>query len=327
VGIALGASIFFLAIPSVHLLALNALTECVSLFFVALLVLAISSLVEQFPQQLQYWNVAFVLFLAGLLTCIKPIFLLHVVLFSILLAGSYAWPRARRFMPHLSPPRTTLLLLVLSPVILESLVASWLTGTIILPGSGGYNLSTRLFPAVYGTAEGRGFVSYHDAAAERARQQYPAISSQIFYLAEHPSATVHTYFELLLRAHLQTGTIFAESPRSCVQDPLFAQRVSRFSYRLNYATVRLHAVCLVILGVLFAMRGFGPRLVSSVLLLGSAACLIVLSAPLTYWQGDRIILPAAPFWIALYSMLLSKPSRRDNHTMHDPNYPRGPKGK
>lgn len=82
-------------------------------------------------------------------------------------------------------------------------------------------------------------------------------------------------------------------------------RLSGFMRRLNAAAAALHLVMIVptlLLVVVFARGRDGWRLAELAALALPFLWLLATSG-LTFWQGDRIVLPALPLWIALYGLV------------------------
>ena len=202
----------------------------------------------------------------------------------------------------------------LSPLLVQLvLTASW-TGRPTLAESGSSNFNSRFYPAVYAQQERgdwrRGI--YKTKFAAYARQKNPTLSQQVGYLRSHPKATWDAYKTILIDEHLRATS--AAISGSKIPANAKHQHRARGAWRArtgewnrNFAWAHAFALPLLALG-LVALRLRSRTIFAGLASLAAAATLVV-SAPLVYFQGERVVAAAVPFWLFGYAALVAECTR------------------
>lgn len=111
-------------------------------------------------------------------------------------------------------------------------------------------------------------------------------------LIGRPGLALETYKEILFLNLNAPSTLIKQG-----NNP----KLLAWSYRTSLFYVLVHSVFAVLLLIhLFLYRGDIRRTLLS-LALAALFLLIILSSGISYWQGDRLILPSLPVWIVLYA--------------------------
>ena len=151
-----------------------------------------------------------------------------------------------------------------------------------ISGAGSYNFSNRFFPAVYGRVEGLGFVAYNTEDAETARAERKQIGEQFGYVISHPIATISTWIDIFWHYHLTEPTGFALWDNHSAE-PQRARNLTRLSIWFN--KIFLATSVLGLAGCAVYVHRTAWRNWPAALIAPS----ILVTAPLVYWQGDRIV--------------------------------------
>ncbi|MEM9710534.1 MAG: hypothetical protein AAF871_17330 [Pseudomonadota bacterium] len=161
------------------------------------------------------------------------------------------------------------------------------------------NFEERFYPAVAGMKEdGRPWLHRTEAAAE-AKAARPALGDKIDYVVSHPRTALSAWAVILWEHHLWEGSGFAQ------RDNGPAREGPRDI--LNGASRGLNAVLVVaalagLVGIFAQMVRLGfrtwPILITPVLILGTA--------PVTYFQGDRVIFLALLFLLPFAGSIAPK---------------------
>ncbi|MCB1339204.1 MAG: hypothetical protein KDK10_17710 [Maritimibacter sp.] len=155
-------------------------------------------------------------------------------------------------------------------------------GAARLSTAGGLFFSDRFYPAVYGEAEGLGFTAYNSPAADAARAERPEPRAQAGYLLAHPGPAFRAWEHILWERHLTETTGFAPRSHASMR-PEAAELFRRASAALN--RVFLATGLLGLIGSLVFVARTGWRHWPAALV----APALLATAPLVYWQGDRIV--------------------------------------
>ncbi len=211
------------------------------------------------------WGVP-VLFAAAL---VKPAFLPVAVL-----AVPLALRRNRR-----SLAAATVAALLLAPQLTTTYL---LTGSPTVSQAGQVNFQRRFYPAVVGTQELGSFVTENSDPAKAARARRPRLADQLTYVLAHPGATIRTWAWILWDQHLTEGSGFSrrdnDGARPGPQQALFA-----ISRKLNLLFLAMLLPAAAGLGLF--LRAAPPERWPAAAL----APLLFASAPLVYYQADRIV--------------------------------------
>lgn len=269
-------ALFLSLIPSFQLLAFFALTETLTVFLSCVAIYLFSRWYR--TRRLQDW--LFLTLAAGLLTLVKQaVFPLYLMCMLGLLVHLY---RARA--GHL---RGFLVTLILSgPFMVQMAYSQIYAGTFSMGTTGTFNFDVRFFPAVYGQAKFSRFVDYQSEEAKTAEKEFPSHEEKVDFVRTHALDALRMYFRILWEENVRSGSNHALLFKGSFARPIWEW--SRIWNRVLLAQFFLS--CLVVVyrrqyradAIWFALSGL----------------LLLVGAPMTYWQGDRILLVSMPFLIA-----------------------------
>lgn len=211
------------------------------------------------------WS-SFFLFLAALA---KPAFL-PVAILSLILQFRFNWKS---------------LLVIASIAIIcapQFILTSRTAEGITFSDAGKLNFTNRFFPAVYGYAEHGEFVSYRSAEAQEAKQRHPTTKDQIVFVFSNFGSAVKAYSEILSSSHFLTGSGYLAKSNE-VASPRFKNAFAALSHYLNYILTLLMLPAIIGSFYFFRHRSISEMLAP---LVGLS---LIATAPLVYWQGDRVI--------------------------------------
>ena len=198
--------------------------------------------------------------------------------------------------PALVPVAALALILGLRPLrralpalaVIVALLAPQLVATTIINGrpvissAGALNFRQRFYPAVLGMGELGRFIRGRSDEAVAARRARPALSDQIAYVLARPVTALRTWAYILWTQHLTADTGFSRRDNTGAR-PGPQATLSRLSLRLNTVFLLLLPPGLAGAGLWLA-RSPARRWPAALLPLS-----IFASAPLVYFQGDRIV--------------------------------------
>lgn len=172
-----------------------------------------------------------------------------------------------------------LVLLIIVPQLIST---HSIGGNARLTTAGSINFQNRFYPAVVGTKEYKKFISSNSDEAVSARELRPDIKDQISYVATNPAASFKTWAYILWYHHLRINSGYTN------RDNTPADETARLHLReasswLNTALVAL--LIPAIFGVVYYVRKWSNRSWPAALIGPS----ILATAPLVYYQGDRIV--------------------------------------
>jgi hypothetical protein len=226
--------------------------------------------------------------------CIKPA-LAPVALISVL----FGLARRRDILPTL----LALLLLVGSQVAMTSLIG----GRPVFNTAAASNFSERFYPAVTGAVAGDGLVTYRSDKAVAARALRPELTRQVAFVLSHPLAAARMWAVILWDQNLVQPSGYLQKSNG-IADGVWREPLSQFSLWLN--TVLLMAMIPTVAGVIGFLRAAPARRWVAPLI----GLSIFSGAPLTYYQGDRIIFIAVLLMLPFAGLGIRLLSRRGNAT-------------
>lgn len=213
--------------------------------------------------------------LASLLVVAKPVFQLHLLLITLYLA---------RYVIH-RPKTLPLFLLALSPVFIQLVLMNALIGRLTISTISTHTLEDYFSSQVYALGES---VTFEEA---RLVMDEFSTAEEVAYLARNPGKAVALYVaNVLFQNLLQSSDLLGD------HEPL---RV--FTRSTNTVYYGLHLIFLP-LTVYVVGRKRGRKANVKVLYLFSA--LIIVSSGISFWQGDRLVITAMPYWLAAYMGVL-----------------------
>ncbi|MEE9427141.1 MAG: hypothetical protein V3V25_03235 [Paracoccaceae bacterium] len=211
------------------------------------------------------WGVLFLVLAA----MVKPAFLPVAVLSSVMV---------------LRLNRTSIIVSILMlALVLPQLLATHIKdGKAQISNAGSSNFQKRFYPAVAGRVQTGGFVSYRSDIAVAAREMRPDLRDQIGFVIRHPSAAFKTWATILWSHHLGESSGFTNRDNAMAKGPPrdFLKTVSGV---LNKIFAALIFPAIFGLAVYFRKSRFRSWPA------GFIGPSIVVTAPLVYWQGDRVV--------------------------------------
>ncbi len=172
-----------------------------------------------------------------------------------------------------------------------------------LSSAGSYNVNMRFYPAVKGMVETGQFQSYKTDFAKAAQAERPDTKDQATYILSHPVAAARTWVMILTERHLTETSGFTYLDNAAAR-PDRAAAFLRASGVLNAALLGL-ATFGAIGALVFLLRR--PVAQWPAVLIAPS---ILATAPLVYWQGDRVVffalLWALPFAGYLLAPILDR---------------------
>jgi hypothetical protein len=266
------------------LLTFHALPEVVTTFLLSVCLYYISGHIKNWQDTIFFQTSMLILVLLAVL---KPLFFL-VVLFQLLVIFPIFY--LRQYMAK--PRQFFVLLLVLSPLILQIIIMkinfdSWNVSKI-----GGNTFRDYFF------AEGIqqiNQIKYEDAV-KKAREFSP--QEQLKFILAHKLTYLNLYLGNL-KENIDGEPVFLEIP-------VFHKSIYKFTSNLNTLYFYLHLLFLlpVIITILKTIRDKESEF--AFLLLGTAFILyfVLLTSGISFWQGDRLVMPGLPVWIILYFLVI-----------------------
>lgn len=285
---ALAATALFASNLSLMLLVRQALTEPVAAFLLGLLAVVWARRLHR-PTRAGLLGAVL---LAALLTAVKPVY----VLVLLPTAGYAAW-RGVRAAGGVRRGRFAVgLALALLPVAVQLGIMRHQHGLWALSTIGERAVADYFVPRVYGAVRG--------VSVEAARAQTGPLSAAAHrrFLLGHPGATLRTFAGLVVENVAARSNAIRPDQRAAYL----------YMRAWNAAALAVHVAGLVALGVALVRwrrrRAWPPAEVA--LALAVPVYAVLLTAGLTYWQGDRIVLPVLPVWLVLYPLVLTAVSPR-----------------
>jgi len=269
------------------ILTFHALTEVLTTFLLTVLVILITnkeSIVED-----KFWFS--VIFVVSLLTATKPVYI--ILLIIIISYRIIAFSRAKQRLQS----RMIYFLLAISPVLLQIGIMRMRHNTFSISKIGFLTVKYYYMSQIYSKLEG---LPIHEA---RMYVQPFCTWDMLVYLVRNYKLSIYIYLENI-KENILTKSNFINPKEHLL---LFGYMIF-----LNGVYFVLHLLMLPLVLVLFVIlivkyqqeRDFRKQIEKVVYLL-TPFLLILVTSGITFWQGDRIVLPSLPLWITLYALTLS----------------------
>ncbi|HYG53423.1 MAG TPA: hypothetical protein VD905_21190 [Flavobacteriales bacterium] len=292
------SSISFLLIGtyfSANILTVYALTEITILFLLSLLVFMFS---QSFGKVKKIsWGISILAILA-ILFATKPFFQLSlwvaVVLFMICFFNVI---RKRKIV-------WIWILLALSPAIIQysinkSYHGVWVSDTLIDHNLRWYLMNKVDFYEATGNLEEFNYLSDSVYKAREAKLAELSIHEVRSYLWEHKSATFTVMVDNFC-ANVNTANPYLDA----AANPNLSMR----SWKVNGKFLRLHIYMFIALFIYFAITLWKKpgEFHFYLLCLGFICYMILLSVSITFWAGDRLVVPAIAIWAVMYPVFIAR---------------------
>lgn len=285
--LALLGAVLWLMVPSFHVLAFFTLTETLSIFWICLAIYFV--VLASLDQSEGYWFASAVAF--GGLTLVKqaglPLFVLAFSAFVICAVRKSFYFRA-----------VAGVIVLLSLLSLQLAYTSRYAGVASLGTTGRLNFDVRFFPAVYGKVFLGKFIHDESPEAQAAIREYPTHQEKMTFVLRHPFSALRMYLDILWNENFRSGSSIAKTYEGVLSKVVF-----EFSKILNR---------FILLGFTLSMLviAYRKRLDLPSAFLGVCGSILLAGAPMTYWQGDRIMLISLPFLlvVGIYNVSRFRPS-------------------
>ena len=217
---------------------------------------------------------------------IKPAFLLPAIIFTCLFVY-----RFRRF--------SILYLVPIALIAIQLVVTTVHNGRPAISTAGASNFQERFFPAAMGWREHGKFVHYKSGQAKEYRQTTPELGQQVRAVLSDPWNTTETAIYLLANHHLMTSTGYilrSKNPEGLTRGDILKKHSEIF----NLALIPFWVIG--VLGLAFFVKSRRPFAWAIVVV----APLAIATAPLVYWQGDRVVFVPLLLLLPFAGLALSK---------------------
>ncbi len=294
------------------LIAFHALTETLAIFLLSVHLFFLVRLLS--TKERSVWDRFGAGFSISLAVCTKPAVLIYWLFLAVVALWS-GWRAIRRDDEHRDDGPGTIrrsvakigfLLILASPIFVQLALTRVLTGNAVISVAGRIAIEGRIFPAVYGTATSGTFLVHGDERAKRAEAAYPTVRDKVRYLVHNPVATLKVLKTTIWDKNWRTQSSFTRHPPSVVDDRTPARRLTRISGAVNWVFSWIHLAFLPLWVFSLAVIAGRESDRSLLVLLAALTYSLLLVSGLSFSQGDRLILPAMPVWIVLYSALFSR---------------------
>lgn len=285
--LSVGVVFIFASNLTLLLLTLHALTEVTVTFLLTILIVLIIN--KRKYRDDHFWLL--VIFIVSLLTVTKPVFI--ALLFAVLVY------RIPVFILNIKKRKHKLrllgyIILALCPVLIQLSIMEVKHNEFTISKIGALAVKNYYFAKVYGEV--------NDMSLDQAREHISSYDQKemLEYLLTHYEASLDTYF-WTLKDNFLAGSNFINHPNTYTHLSNYMKIINKVYFRLH-VLMMLPSVILLI--VLFKKKHWIDWEIIVCLML--PMYLIMLTSGITFWQGDRIILPSLPLWLVLYSVVLSR---------------------
>ena len=272
---------------SLFALTYHALTEVVATMLVSLITLHVVSGRASWRSS-GYFII--LVGLLGLLGLIKPLFF-PLLLFHLFIIGPVFYRRT--FIGSTRP--TLLLLMALAPVLLQMALMFSRHAHVGISTIGETTFRNYLFARSFGKVHGMELKVAMDSVASMGPSQVKDAALQM------PGMLVRQYL-----THLEDNIYYAGG-YTLEMAPGAERPIGTFIMdRINKMYCILHVLalipCLYVFVLAYRRRAFGE--LATILIPMAVTYLVLLTSGISFWQGDRLILPAIGAWTFLYPVVI-----------------------
>jgi len=269
-------------------LTFHALTEVLTTFLLSVLVVLIVN--NQNLSRNKFWLLT--IFIVSLLTVTKPVY--QILLFIILIyrIGSLIQQKRK---PQLRS--AIYLFLALSPVLIQIGVMKARHNTFSISKIGTFTVKYYYISRVYGELKG---LSVREARVYVRALQHREIFS---FLVRNYKTSIRVYLRNI-KENVLTKSNFI-NPKEHPTLFRYMKLLNKVYYKLHLFMLPLVFVLLIILATQYRQQSFVRERVEKILYFLIPLLLVFLTSGITFWQGDRVVLPSLPLWIVLYALTLS----------------------
>jgi len=269
------------------LLTLHALTEITTILIITILITSIIN--RKNIDENHYWLL--IIFLLSLLVLLKPLFF---PLWVILLTYRVVTFIHSMLLQQLNWKYLSYIVISVLPVLLQLLLMTIKFNEFTVSNIGSEALKTYYFARVYGEV--------NSIPVEQARMVTTSYGQgQIFrYLLSHIDTSAQIYIKTISE-NLLAKSNFIIYPKPNIY-------LSTYMRLLNIVYFIMHVV-MIPASIIAMIRLYKKKYLAETQIILSLIVLLLFiffTSGITYWQGDRIILPSLPVWLTLYSVVISK---------------------
>jgi len=265
-------------------LTLHGLTEVSTLFLISIFLYQFS---RNRHSILNPKFISTTVLLLVLLTLIRPVFNPLLLLFLFTLVPYAIWKTQRSLRKHFA-----VILIYLLPLLFQVGLMKVQFDTYSISNISGETFKNYFFTKGYADING---IEYKAALSHTIDFSQEEIWA---YISDHPSA----YFEQYttnLDGNLRGNPDFLSAPVNAPKLFRYMQVVNEVYYRLHIIFGSISVILSFVF--LFKKRWKNVQLLTILL---APLFLIILSSGISFWQGDRLMLPSLPIWSALYVYLI-----------------------
>lgn len=265
-------------------LTMQCLTEVTTILLLSCLVYFMSTHFEQI-RLLTFFHP--VLFIFVLLAVLKPVFFLPVLFLLFIVLPFFYLTKYKT-----APKQLITLLLILTPLLYQLTLMKVKYNTFSVSQIGNETFRNYLFA--------QGFQQNNSISLENARAQIKTMTDTEVntYYFENKTTYIKIYFENL-KANLNAFTSFLIGPRGFIYIGL-----GKYMTYVNSIYFYLHLIFIIpILTILYL--SYKRKSWNILILIGGCFCLVYylfLTSPVSFNEGDRLIITSMPIWIFLYSV-------------------------
>jgi hypothetical protein len=279
---------FFAANVTLMLLTLHALTEVTTVFLLCLGLTIATGGVTGRQKLTPLFRYSLLLLVAAMLTVVKPVFLyvaIPLILFQVFYLIEKSQGVLRRY-------GILLLLAAVSPILIQVGIVKVKHQRWGISDIGQQTLNRYMFAVLYSHVEQQPF--------EQARSEVATFSLTEMgtYARRHFPVAVQVW-GTLVRINLTDGSASAVVPGP---HPLLAPYM--FALNRLYYCIHLAMIAPVVLVAVFMLTRRKWARLGCLMLLAGPVIVVFATSGLTFWQGDRIVVPVLPVWITLYACVL-----------------------
>lgn len=269
-------------------ITMHGLTEVTTILLLSILVYYSTYIILK--KDFEFKNFIIILLLFSLLTVVKPVFSFFIWIGLVILLFKF-FKNLKAFISIL------LILISLSPLIIQFSIMKINHNEYFISKIGEITLRDYYYRKLYADQNN---ISYNastgasDADIRNISKVTDKASTNdiLNYVIKHPTRSAKTYFEILY-SNINT--------HSEIINGLHVESFTKWTENVNTTFFFIHFLFLIV--VLFfaksAIKFYGKR-AWIFLFLYMISCFIILISGISFWQGDRLVLPSMPVWIFVY---------------------------
>lgn len=281
------AAAIMLTNVSFIVITLHALTETFTIFLLSLYIYSIADFKDRLEDP-RFWIK--LIFLSTLLVLFKPIFLLMMGIVPVCAAFNLKKSSLR------SSRIAFMFLAAATPLLVQAIIFFSQFGRLGISDIGSMTFKKYYYAKFfadqhaipYDVARGPSESAMHQVSDSI---RHVTGSEMIASIRSNPLLAIKVY-KGILGLNLKTTSVLI--------DPLNKSGFNRWMYSTNLIYYWAHWVMMVLVPVVVIMQGFKKNILTFYVLLASPLLLVICISGISYWQGDRLILPALPLFTVLY---------------------------